>query len=189
MKSILVAALAIVALSGCSRNLSSDVYSSSATVGKVFYGAIVSARPVTIKENDRLQDNDTGILGGALAGGVAAGSTIGKGDGAAVAAVGGALVGAALGAVAEDQLGTTTGYEYIVQLDAPTTPVTPQGTNANINLTAGGAVAADMNRAMQMQAMQTQTVMVLQQDATPLQPGQRVMVVYQDDRARVRPMQ
>ncbi len=51
---LLVASLMLTA---CARDMSSDVYTSGAASGKVLEGTIVSARPVTIKENDKLQDN------------------------------------------------------------------------------------------------------------------------------------
>jgi outer membrane lipoprotein SlyB len=119
MKKIMALGLALAMLAGCARNLEQDVYTSGNTVGKVVQGVIVSARPVTVKDQDDTSNAGVGALGGGVAGGVA-GSAIGKGKGSALAAVGGAIAGAVIGAYAEDALSTQSGMEYVVKLAAAT---------------------------------------------------------------------
>ena len=103
-------------LSGCARDLSGDTYTSDSTMSLTLEGKVISARPVNIKEHDKLGDNTGGMIAGGLLGG-AVGSNIGKGGGQTVGIVGGALAGAAAGALIQDKLGNSKGMEYIVKLD------------------------------------------------------------------------
>lgn len=108
----------VVMLSSCAREISSDIYSANhvGEASTTHPGTIIHVRQVTVQENERLQDNGLGIIGGGLAGGYA-GSHIGKGEGNMLATVGGALAGATAGAFAEKALKTQQGIEYVVQLD------------------------------------------------------------------------
>lgn len=186
MRSMTAAFLATTLLiAGCSRNLDSNTYTSSSTVGKVVYGTVVSARQVTVKENDKLEQNTMGGLAGGVAGGVA-GSAIGGGTGRSLATVGGAIGGAVLGAMIQDQLGTSTGTEYIVQLDAAQRTTT--STSKRNYKFGSDKPSADINQSIQLGEQEAQAISVVQQDQQPIAVGQRVMVVYSDDRPRVVPV-
>lgn len=179
---------ALVTLSACSRNMDSQTYTSSSSVGKVVYGTVVSARGITIKDKENLSDNAMGGLAGGVAGGVA-GSAIGSGTGNTAATVGGAIAGAVLGAVIEDQLSTSSGFEYIVQLDAPKTPkTTASRSNDRIAVTRGKSVESDVMDAAIPNETASDAISVIQQDDVMIAPGTRVMVVYRDDRARIVPV-
>lgn len=108
---------ALCALSSCASNMSGDVYTTSSSLSLTMEGQVISARPVTIKESEKMSDNTGGMLAGGLLGAVG-GAT--AGNGRALATVGGGLAGAALGAVIEDKLSTSKGMEYIVKLDMST---------------------------------------------------------------------
>jgi outer membrane lipoprotein SlyB len=180
-----VAALLLV--SACARNMQGDVYSSSSSVGKVVYGTVVSVRQVTIKDNEDPNNNGLGAIAGGVAGGVG-GSEIGKGKGSVIGAIGGALAGAMIGAVAEDQLSTTSGYEYIVELDSnksSTNKIKRSATDLNVNR--GNSVESDVMNAAIPEENATGAISVIQQDDQPIAEGSRVMVVYRDDRARIVP--
>ena len=96
---IFICIFVVIFMSGCARNLSNSMYVSDSTTNFTLEGQIVSVRPVTIKDSDRLQDNTAGMATGALVGGVA-GSGIGGGSGRAgglIGGLGGAIGGEALG--------------------------------------------------------------------------------------------
>ncbi len=176
---------AAILASACARNLDGNTYTSSNTVGKVTYGTIVSARQVTVKDNDKLEQNALGGIAGGVAGGVAA-STVGKGTGKSVATVGGAIAGAVLGAYIQDQLSTQTGVEYIVQLDAPRYDT--GSSKVDITERNSGSVADDIKNSIHTAPTQSDAIAIVQTDEAMLQPGTRVMVVYNDDRPRVVPV-
>ncbi len=171
-------------LAACARNLDSNTVSSSSTGGKVVYGKIVSARPVTIKDNARLQDNTAGGLAGGAAGGIA-GSALGRGKGSDIAAIGGAIAGAVLGAYAEDSLSTQNGFEYIVKLEGPASakPVTK---HREVR-TSHDSVKDDMDNSVQTASVTTNLVSIDQTDTQMIAKGTRVMVIYSDERPRVVP--
>lgn len=178
---------AVIALAtGCGRRLGGDVVTSNATVGKVVYGTVVSARAVTIKDTERLQDNVLGGAAGGVAGGIA-GSSIGGGTGKGLATVGGAILGAVAGAALQDELGTSSGTEYVVMLDSAATPnnITQK---RDYRVTGSNSVKNDINQSIQLNDQATQTLAVVQQDEVMIAPGTRVMVVYSDDRPRVVPL-
>ncbi len=103
---------------GCARQISSGTYS-AASVGETsssYPGVIISVRNVTVEDQEYLQDNTLGIVGGGV-GGALVGSQIGKGRGNTVATIGGALAGATAGAFAEKALKKQDGIEYIVALE------------------------------------------------------------------------
>src|SRR5437764_755604 len=85
---------AVLFVTGCAREISSNVYSADhvGEASRTFTGVVATARQVTVQENERLQDNGLGIIGGGIAGAYG-GSYIGKGEGNTLATVGGALVG------------------------------------------------------------------------------------------------
>ena len=185
MKHVVILFASLFTLSACARNMSSEVYSSSTSVGKVVYGTVVSARAITIKDNDQIGKNGAGVLaGGAL--GAAAGSGAGKGSGKTTATVGGALAGAVVGALVQDQLSSQPGMEYIVRLEGK--PVAPtKKTKKTVNLRAGDEISNEVNDSAELVNTSTETISVIQDDSVILSPGQRVMVVYRDDRARLQP--
>ena len=188
MRSLLTTTVALFTaaamLAGCARNLDSNTVSSSATAGKVVYGTVISARPVTIKDHTKLQDNTAGGLAGGAAGGIA-GSAIGRGKGSDIAAIGGAIAGAVLGAYAEDALSTQNGYEYIVKLqgDPSKKPVTK---HREIRTTKD-SVQEDMDNAVQTTSVTSNVISVDQTDDQMIAKGTKVMVIYTDDRPRVVP--
>lgn len=174
-------------LSACSRNMDSNTYTSSSSVGKVVYGTVVSARGITIKDKENLSDNVLGGAAGGVMGGVA-GSAIGSGSGQSAATVGGVIAGAVLGAMLEDELSTSSGFEYIVQLDAPKKPnTTASRSNDRISVTRGKSVESDVMDAAIPNETASDAVSVIQQDDVMIAPGTRVMVVYRDDRTRIIP--
>lgn len=110
--------LAALSLLSCSRNTSPNVYDSQ-TVGEAqatYQGTIVEMHKVTVTNENGLQDNTTGILGGGLAGALL-GSTIGRGEGSVVATVAGGILGATGGAGLEQKLKTDKAIQYLVKLD------------------------------------------------------------------------
>ncbi len=172
-------------LSACARNIAGDTYTSGNTVGKVTYGTVVSARQVTVKDHDKLEQNALGGLAGGVAGGVA-GSSVGGGTGKGLATVGGAIAGAMLGAYAQDQLTTQTGIEYIVQLDSPR--YTDAASKKNVTWKGQDSVAQDIKDSMHTTQTESDAIAIVQNDTVMLPPGTRVMVVYNDDRPRVVPL-
>ncbi len=170
-------AVALLALtSACARDLNSSSYTSSSTSGVVLEGTIISARIVNISESDRLGGNGNGALAGGLAGGVA-GSTIGGGKGAVLAAVGGALIGAAAGSVAQDELGKSDGMEYIIKIKSKN----EDAYAPKVQKTVGKKAAANISES------KTEMISVVQGKENPLTAGQKVFVIYSDDRPRVVP--
>lgn len=185
MRLICTLVLSSILLTSCARQMDADTYSSSNTVGKVLKGTILSTRPVTIKDNDRLTDNATGILAGGAAG-AAGGSTIGKGNGNTAAIVGGAIAGAVIGALVEDQLSTQSGTEYIVQLDPTAIPAAPDNKRRkSISVRGDKAIDADIKESINVAETSTDAISVIQTDDVPLAPGQRVLIIYHDDRPRL----
>lgn len=169
----------------CARNLDGSTYTSGNTVGKVTYGTIVSARTVTVKDHDKLEQNALGGLAGGVAGGVA-GSTIGGGSGRTLSTIGGAVLGSVAGAYAQDQLSTQSANEYIVQLDSPR--YTNTATKKNVTLKGNDTVAQDIKDSMHTAETESDAIAIVQTDEIMLTPGTRVMVVYNDDRPRVIPV-
>ena len=170
--SLLISIVLLVSVvSGCARDLSSNVYSSGSTLSLTLDGKVVAVRQVTVKENDKLGNNAGGMLAGGVAGGVL-GSTVGSGNGQTVAVVGGALAGAALGAVVEDKLGTAKGYEYVVKVDT---------SKLKSNYYEGNTA---MRNAISS-ATTSGVVTIVQGTDTVLSVGQKVYVIFSDDRTRV----
>jgi outer membrane lipoprotein SlyB len=117
-----VTALSCAALfcmtTSCAREISSDVYAADhvGEASTTYAGTIIHSRQVNVQDQERLQDNTLGIVGGGV-GGALAGSQIGKGSGNTLATIGGAVVGATAGAFAEKALKSQNGMEYVVQLE------------------------------------------------------------------------
>lgn len=186
-RSLAVAVAAVLALSGCGRDMQGDVYSSDTSVGKVVYGTVVSARQITITDKENNKDAGVGAIAGGVAGGVA-GSTVGKGRGSLLGAVGGALAGGILGNLAESELSKQSGFEYIVQLDAPKTPKSiAVKKDERFTVNQGKSVESDVMNAAMPEETASDAISVIQQDDAPIGVGTRVMVVYRDDRTRIVP--
>jgi outer membrane lipoprotein SlyB len=181
-----VAVVTLALTSGCARDMGSTVYTSSNAVGKVLEGTVLSARQVTIKDNDKPQDNVAGMLGGGLLGGVA-GASIGKGTGQGVAAIGGALAGAALGNVVQGQLGKSQGMEYVVRLDSKYVNSTPTVTQKKQISMSDGSIDSDIKNSIAVTNTQTDLISVIQGNDVVFQAGQRVLIIYNNDRPRLAP--
>jgi outer membrane lipoprotein SlyB len=110
------AALAAVLLSGCARQISSEVYSEShmGEASRTYAGIVASVRKVQVAP-EKLENNVLGGGVGALGGGLAA-SHIGGGKGNVAATAAGAVAGAVAGAYAEQMLKTQDALEYVVKL-------------------------------------------------------------------------
>ena len=182
LRRTLIALTSLLSLAACGRDLASNTYTEGSTSGKVLEGVVISARPVTVKAHDKLQDNGTGALMGGAAGGVA-GYQAGNGRGNTATTVGGALIGAVAGALIEDAVSTTEGMEYLVKLDAQyaNDPNTKQ-TTVEFKRTKGNDPNISTNS-------QTDIVAVVQKADASVGVGSRVYVVYSGDRPRVVPAQ
>lgn len=171
-------------LGGCSRNMDSKVHTSGAAVGKVLEGTVVAASPITIKENDNLQDNGLGMLSGGVVGGLA-GSGIGGGTGKSLAVAGAAIAGAAIGAAIQDKLGTNVGMQYVVRLDPKYVNNSPEYTerhNVSVNRS---SIDDDIKGSIDIANTKTDLISIIQGKDVLLQPGQRVLIVYNNDRPRL----
>jgi outer membrane lipoprotein SlyB len=121
VKKIMISAIfcsALLMIGGCARDISSSTYDAK-TLGEAattYLCTVIKVRTVSVEEGERLEDNRTGQMLGALAGG-ALGNTVGGGRGRTTATVAGALAGAAAGAYAEKSLKSQKAYEYVVELD------------------------------------------------------------------------
>jgi len=105
----------LASLASCARQISSDVYASSAVgeVSTTYAGVIRSVRSVTVDDSESLGSNQAGLLGGGGAGALI-GNAFGKGI--APMAVG-AIVGAVGGSLIEKKIKRQLGLEYVVQLE------------------------------------------------------------------------
>jgi outer membrane lipoprotein SlyB len=161
-------------LAGCARDLSNSMYVSDSTTNFTLEGKIISVRPVTIRDSDRLQGNSTGLATGALVGGVA-GSNVGGGSGKVAGAVGGAVLGGLVGAAMQDSLSTSKGLEYTVRVDVFNIKDTYyEGTAALRNIIAAARVNSGL-------------LTIVQSEKDPLHKGQKVFIVFSDNRTRVIP--
>ena len=181
MKKTLPLLLCALLLTSCARNMSSDVYTDGAVAGKVLEGKVISARNVTIKAHDKLQDNTAGGVAGGLAGGVG-GSAIGNGSGNAAATIGGALVGAVAGALVQDQLGTSDGVEYLVKIDKQYLQEYKSITK-KIQSNSKQSVEQDMTATET--PTKTNIVAVVQAGDAKIHVGSPVYIIYNDDRPRL----
>lgn len=101
-----------LSLAGCSGGYSPNTYASTAAQQQatVERGVIIGARPVLISPNGTV-----GAATGAAAGGVAGAQLPGSTVATAFGAIGGTLVGGVAGTAAEQAVGNTKAWEYIVQ--------------------------------------------------------------------------
>ena len=112
--SIILAAVAAIALAGCATSKSGSVYSreDARQEQTVRMGVVESVRSVSIEGTH----SGIGAAAGGVAGGIG-GSMVGSGRASAVAAVAGAVAGGLLGAAAEQGLTREEGVEITVRLD------------------------------------------------------------------------
>jgi len=116
MRAVAIVLIAGLALAGCARSLSPDVYSRDEVGSKVEVEDVVilSMRDVDI-EGTR---SNTGAAAGAVAGGVGGAVAVGRNRGAAtLGAVAGAIIGAIAGAAIEEGVTASEGVEYLVRLN------------------------------------------------------------------------
>ena len=161
-------------LTSCARDLSSNMYTSDSTLSLTLTGEVVSARPVVIKDSDKLSDNTTGALAGGAMGAVL-GTGVGQGTGKGAAVVGGAIAGAVIGAVAQGKLGESKGCEYIVQID----PSKIKGDYYEGSPAMRNAIAAATTGGL---------ITIVQAADSLIKEGDRVYVIFSDKRARVIPI-
>jgi outer membrane lipoprotein SlyB len=182
-KTLTLAVAIVFSMTSCAKNMNNNVYTEGDAAGIVYEGKILSARPVTIKASDKLGSQPgLGTLGGGIAGGVG-GSALGKGKGSAVGAVGGAVAGAILGSLIEDQLSTQQGMEYIVRLNDDSVSNGVEESNKTIKL--GGDTVNSKVRSSTKMGMKSRTLSIVQGMDTVFQPGQKVFVIYNNDRPRI----
>jgi outer membrane lipoprotein SlyB len=177
----------IVALftTSCARNMDSNVYSSSSPAGKVLEGKVISARPIVIKDNDKLQDNGMGMLGGGVAGAVA-GSAAGKGTGKGLAVVGGGLIGAVAGALIQDKLSTSDGMEYIVRIDKKYVNDVPDSSRITRHKAVDkNTVDEEVQQSVSVQRTKSDLISVIQGKDIVFASGQKVLIIYNNDRPRL----
>lgn len=128
---LLITSAAVVALliSGCGREISSEVYSDShmGEASRTYRGIVASVRQVQVAP-EKLENNLLGGGVGALGGGLAA-SHIGGGKGKIAATAAGAIAGAVGGAYAEKMLKTQNAHEYVVELHNGEMRTVVQGLN------------------------------------------------------------
>ncbi len=125
MKKVLLLLITTLGLAACGADLDINHYATSGTgaVNTVSSGTIISARPVTIADDD----TEIGQTAGGIVGGVA-GSMLGdNGLTQTIGAVGGAVLGGYLGGKAQAGLSAQSGLEYIVKLDSGKSVTLTQG--------------------------------------------------------------
>ncbi len=158
-------------LTGCGRDLSSNMYTSDSTLSFTMEGVIVATRPIIIKDADNMSDNTGGMLaGGAM--GAALGSGAGSGSGTTMTIVGGAIVGGLAGAVLQGKLSEGKGYEYIVKVDTS-------------SLKDGYFDGNKAIRNVISTAKTTGLVTIVQGADVVLKEKQKVYIIYSDNRTRV----
>jgi outer membrane lipoprotein SlyB len=185
MKLFSFALVVMLGLTGCARNMNSNVYTSSSAGGVALEGTVVSSRAITIKDADKLQDNALGGIAGAAVGGIGA-SNVGKGSGNTAATVGGALAGAAIGALIQDELGTSQGMEYIVKLDKNADSEDSDDiSRRETTISRGSKIQDKLKNQVKTKGTSSRLVTVIQGADVVYTPGQRVYVIYNDDRPRI----
>lgn len=128
MRRILLVGIAVLAISGCARDISPKTYSvgSVGQVNRTIPAIVISSRLVDI----------AGTAGVGSTAGAAAGAVIGSGAGGndarsnIVGAIGGALVGGLAGATAESNATKQQGMEYVVETDNGNLMTIVQGMDA-----------------------------------------------------------
>jgi len=116
-KGITIVLLGVMALTGCAKQGSSDVYSDVhvGEASQTYPGVIIDAREVTVSDKSMGANSLGGHAGGAA--GAIAGSSAGSGRGGLLAMVAGAVVGAVAGSQIEGSLKAREAMEYIVALE------------------------------------------------------------------------
>ena len=170
-KNALVIVLMSFLFASCSRDLDNSMYTSSNTTNLTMEGVVISTRAVKIKETDKLEDNKMGMLAGGVLGGVA-GTGVGGGTGKGLAIVGGAIGGAALGALAQKALSNSKGIEYIVKVDT---------SNFKDTYFDGNAAMRNVIATAKVNGLLT----VVQGQENPIGVGQKVYVIFSENRTRV----
>lgn len=170
----LIALLTAATLTGCSRDLSSDVYTSDSNFNLTLKGQIISARSIVIKETDKLEQNTTGMISGAATGGVA-GANVGSGHGSTATTIGGVILGGIIGAAIEGTMGEQEGMEYIVKVD--TKSINPE------NYEGGEA----MRKAISSLSSNGLVTIVQGVDEV-YKKGQKVYIIFSDKRVRITPI-
>jgi outer membrane lipoprotein SlyB len=177
MKNIFLKLSAVIALlsmlSACGRDLSSSMYTSDSTFSLTMEGTVIATRSVVVKENDKLGNNTGGMIAGGI-GGAALGNAVGKGSGNTIATVGGALAGGLAGAVIQDKLSTNKGFEYIIKVD--TSKIKDSYFEGNASM-----------RNVIATAKLNGLVTVVQGADNPIAQGQKVYVIFSENRTRVIP--
>lgn len=114
MRLTIIILAAGLALAGCARSQSPDVYSRGEVGAKVEVedAVVLSVRDVEIEGT---RSNIGAAVGGAA--GAVGGSYAGNRRGAVLGAIAGAVVGALVGAVAEEAVTSREGVEYLVRLE------------------------------------------------------------------------
>lgn len=189
-KFVTIVAVASVFLTGCARNLGANTYVSSATVGKVLEGTVISATAVTIKDTDQLGKNGVGTLGGGIMGGIL-GSSIGKGKGSSLGAGAGAIAGGLAGAYIQDKLSTSQGFQYVVRLDPKYISEVPKSNTVstkNININRTTSVDDEIKSSIAVENTRTDLLSVVQGGDVVIGVGQRVLIIYNNDRPRLTPI-
>jgi len=140
LKKIGIASLIVGSLiiGGCVTDLDENTYSREDVYGvqDVYYGTIVSLRPVNIEGTK----TPIGALAGGAIGGLA-GSTIGGGKGSYVTAIIGAVGGGLLGAKGEEWYTRSNGIEVTVKADDGRTRGFVQQVSENERFQVGDRVA------------------------------------------------
>jgi outer membrane lipoprotein SlyB len=175
----------ILLTTACGRQMDGNVYTSSATTGKVLKGTVISAMPVKIKDSDKLGNNVVGGVAGGVGGGLA-GSLIGGGRGNDIATVGGVVAGAVLGSLLQDKLSTSDGMQYVVQLDS-SQKKERKAKVKKIEYSGGKSVDREISDSTQVAETESDAISVVQGKEPIIAVGQRVLVMYNDDRTRIIP--
>lgn len=116
--STLVVILLITGIeTGCVGNPYGDTYAVSDTrkVQTVYYGVVISAKPVNI-EGDK-GSSAVGTIAGGAVGGIL-GSKVGGGSGSDIAAIGGAILGGVAGNKAAQSISKRHGVNLTIKLDS-----------------------------------------------------------------------
>ncbi len=180
MKTILFALLVPIFLISCSRDLSSANYVDSSTAGVVLEGMIMSKRAVRIKANEGNEPNVGTLAGGALGG--VGGNSFGKGTGKGAATIGGVIAGALIGTALQNEFSTQNGFEYIVKVkDDNMSDIEESRRNYSVN---NNTIKNKIVGSMQTNT-KTKIISVIQAGNDNLGIGQKVYVIYSDDRPRV----
>jgi outer membrane lipoprotein SlyB len=168
----------------CARDMSGRTYVDNATTGIVLEGVVVSARQVTVKSSDKAGESmGVGTLGGAAMGGIG-GNTLGKGSGNAAATVGGVLIGGLIGHLLEDQLGQSQAMEYIVKVDEDN--LDAAGGDKLVTVNRGNTIKDKVVSNSNIKT-KTKLISVVQGLDQVFSTGQKVYVIYNDNRPRLAP--